>query len=481
MLVGCGGGSSSPQPLPPVMPKVALSTLSTDTFTNTSSQHKTEVEAGASAFGSTIVSAFQVGRIFAGGASDIGFATSLDAGTTWTSGFLPGITVFQGGTNYTAVSDPAVAFDAKHGVWMISTLPILTVAQVAVSPSVDGVNWQNPIIVSTTFDADKNWIACDNTATSPFYGHCYVVWDDPSANDLVWLTTSTDGGLTWSAPLTTQGFDQGIGAQPVVQPNGNVVVTVEAFLTASQMAFTSTNGGASWNPAVTISTITDHLAAGGLRTSPLPSSAVDASGIVYLVWQDCRFRSACTANDLVLSTSTDGNTWTAPTRIPIDPLTSTADHFIPGLAVDAATAGSTAHIGLTYYFYPVTNCNPSTCRLNAGFISSHDGGSTWNGATTLIGPMSLSSLPNTFAGLMVGDYVSTAFAGGKAFSIFEAANANVGSLFDEPTYATTNGFTVAENGAGVTSAGESPVPDAHSDHPPRQFYDQEHRYPVPPE
>jgi hypothetical protein len=483
LMLGCGGGSSnSAPPPPPVKVDVPLTTLSTDTFSNGSSQHKTEVEAGASAFGSTIVSAFQVGRIFGGGASDIGFATSLDGGATWTSGFLPGLTVFAGGMNFTAVSDAAVAFDAAHGVWMISTLPILTVAEVAVSRSTDGINWQNPAIVSApfTFDADKNWIGCDDTVTSPFYGHCYVEWDDPSSNGLIWMSTSTDGGLTWGAPLNTVGFDRGIGGQPVVQPNGTVVVPIEAWTGASQIAFTSTNGGASWNAAVTISTITDHFAAGMLRTSPLPSAAVDGLGTVYVVWQDCRFRTSCASNDLVLSTSNDGNTWTAPARIPIDALTSNADHFIPGLAVDPATAGSTAHIGLTYYFYPATNCGVATCALNAAFISSHDGGSTWNSPVTLIGPISLSSLPNTFAGLMVGDYVSTAFAGGKAFSIFEAANANVGSLFDEPTYATTTGFTVADNALGTTSAGESPVPDAHSDHPPRQFFDQEHRYPVPP-
>src|SRR5689334_18448321 len=55
---------------------VPLTRLSTDTFSNSSSQHKTEVEPDTFVSGSTIVSAFQVGRIFSGGASDIGWATS---------------------------------------------------------------------------------------------------------------------------------------------------------------------------------------------------------------------------------------------------------------------------------------------------------------------------------------------------------------------------------------------------------------------
>src|SRR5919198_1214943 len=59
--------------------------ISSDPYTNAISQHKTEVEPDTFAFGSTIVSAFQVGRIFDGGASNIGFATSTDGGATWTS------------------------------------------------------------------------------------------------------------------------------------------------------------------------------------------------------------------------------------------------------------------------------------------------------------------------------------------------------------------------------------------------------------
>ena len=58
--------------------------------------------------------------------------------------------------------------------------------------------------------------------------------------------------------------------------------------------------------------------------------------------------------------------------------------------------------------------------------------------------MSPAWLPNTFSGLMVGDYVSTAFSGGKAFAIFAAAQANAGTVFDEPVYSTTTGFSNAQ-------------------------------------
>jgi hypothetical protein len=94
--------------------------------------------------------------------------------------------------------------------------------------------------------------------------------------------------------------------------------------------------------------------------------------------------------------------------------------------------------------------------------------------------MSPAWLPNTFAGLMVGDYVSTAYSGGKAFAIFAAAQANSGTIFDEPMYTTTTGLAAAQHAAAFTSTAEQPTPDAHSDHPSHEFYDQEHRYPMSP-
>ncbi len=48
------------------------------------------------ASGSTLVAPFQTGRISPGGATNIGWATSTDGGTTWTHGFLPGLTTGEG-------------------------------------------------------------------------------------------------------------------------------------------------------------------------------------------------------------------------------------------------------------------------------------------------------------------------------------------------------------------------------------------------
>src|SRR5258708_3228741 len=103
--------------------QVTLLQLSSDPFTNTTSQHATEVEPDTLSSGSTIVSAFQVGRFFDGGGSNIGFATSTNSGSSFTSGFLPGTTPFSTPTGiYARTSDASVAFDARDGVWIISFL-----------------------------------------------------------------------------------------------------------------------------------------------------------------------------------------------------------------------------------------------------------------------------------------------------------------------------------------------------------------------
>jgi hypothetical protein len=446
---------------PSAFAAVPLTKLSTDTFTNTTSAHATQVEPDTYSFGSTIVMAAQTGRFNDGGASDIAYATSTDNGVTWSGGNLPGITKFAGGT-FDRVSDAAVAYDAKHNVWMVSTLPLLESggvhgAAIVTSRSTDGGHtFGNPVTVVTGSDLDKNWIVCDDTPTSPFYGNCYTEWDDHANSNRIKMSTSTDGGLTWGAAKNTGGSATGIGGQPVVQPNGTVIVPMASATETSIRAFRSTNGGSTWSTPVTIASVSKHTVAGGLRSGPLPSAEIDGAGKVYVVWQDCRFRSGCPSNDIVMSTSTDGSTWTTVVRIPIDATSSTVDHFIPGIAVDKTTSGSTAHLALTYYLYPTANCTASTCQLKVGYVSSTNGGSTWTAPTDVAGPMTLSWLAPTSQGPMVGDYISTSFGSdGKAHGTFAVANAPSGSTRDEAIYTTASGLTAA---AGTATTQVSVIP-----------------------
>jgi len=229
-----------------------------------------------------------------------------------------------------------------------------------------------------------------------------------------------------------------------------VIVPINGFagINFLILSFVSTNGGASWSKSFEVSKVDFRHPAGGIRAGiPLPSAEIDASGTVYVVWSDCRFEAGCTASDLVFSTSTNGIDWSAVTRIPLDPIGSGVDHFIPCLAVDKSTSGSSAHLVLTFYFYPVANCTASgttACQLDVGFSTSADGGATWTSNTQIAGPMTLSWLPNTTQGRMVGDYISTSFVGGPAYPAFAVASAPTGGVFNEATFTVKGGLSVGK-------------------------------------
>jgi hypothetical protein len=444
----------------PAVASAQLTRIATDPFTNATSQHKTIVEPDTYSFGSTIVAAAQFGRFFDGGASDIGFATSTNNGATWTSGVLPGITTFVGGI-YDRVSDPSVAYDARHNVWLVSSLALLGTSGAAVLTSRStngGLTWSSPVTTAAAGrreDLDKNWIVCDNTPTSPFYGSCYTQFDDFGHGNALKMSYSRDGGLTWTASKVPRvGV---IGGQPVVQPNGNVVVPIDNASETALGYTISTNGGVRFGQAFTITSISAADDPGNIRSGPLPSAEISGDGKIYVVWEDCRFRAGCpsagTPNDLVYVTSTNGTMWSAVQRIPIDPVTSTVDHFIPGVAVDRSTSGANIHVGVTYYFYPSTNCTPATCQLAVGYISSANGGSSWSASTQLAGPMTMSWIANTSQGRMVGDYISTSFGSdGLAHPAIVVANAPTAGgsdcatatpNCDEALYSPTSGLAAA--------------------------------------
>jgi len=450
--------------------QVPLTQISSDPFTNPISDHATEVEAATFFNGNTIVTAFQQGRYTGnGGSSDNGFATSTDGGATWTNGSLPGLTVWSGGTT-PRVSDPAVAYDAKHNVWLIANLEVYPGGQASqpmlVSRSTDGgLTWNNPVSFGPTYSKpDKTWMSCDNNSGSPHYGNCYAEWDDNGSGDILYFAVSTDGGLTFANPVQPAGGPADFGVQPLSQPGGKVIAVGADAFDSNIVAVTSSDGGATFTANKTVTNISFHHADGGLRDLVLPSSAIDAAGTVYTVWQDCRFISGCTGNTLVMSTTADGVTWTAVTRIPIGFKGAHNDVFLPGLAIVPGTSGKNAHLGLTYYFYPDRTCGVVSCQLEEGYVSSHDGGATWSPETTIAGAMNVTWFPNTTQGFMPGDYESLAFVNGKALPVLAVAQPRVQG---DPWNVSMNvpSSPLVDLPDTFSAVGELPIRNAHSDHP----------------
>lgn len=469
----------------PARAQYTLQQISIDKLTNTDSDHKTEVEPDTFSWGSTIVTAYHVARrpgSVGWGSADVGFATSTNGGTTWQYGYLPGLTVNYRGGTFGAAADPSVAYDAKHGEWLISTLPLVglnsasgKIGDVAVSRSTDGLHWGKPILIDQTALDDKNWTVCDNTTTSPYYGNCYTEWDQAYGSGEVLMSVSSDGGLAWGQGKPSSDHAVGLGGEPLVQPNGTIVVP---FQSGGVDTFSSTDGGTSWGKSVVIANIDNHYE-GNIRNPNLPTAGIDGVGNVFVAWSDCRFRANCTSNDIVFSSSADGETWTQPARIPIDPVSSTVDHFLPGIGVDPGASGVTGHLTVVYYYYPVSNCNNS-CQLDVGFSSSEDGGGTWTAGVQLAGPMQLSWLPVSDNGPMVADYIGVSYNNGNPFGVFAVAQAPTGSVLHEAMYTTKQPLAASPGSPRFSSRADQPVPGAKSDHVMTYYYDDEGQLPISP-
>jgi hypothetical protein len=166
-----------------------------------------------------------------------------------------------------------------------------------------------------------------------------------------------------------------------------------------------------------------------------------------------------------MSTSTDGSSWSSVLRIPLDATSSSFDHFIPGIAVERSTSGSSAHLALTYYYYPNTNCTTSSCQLDVGFTSSANGGSTWTAPVQLAGPITNTWLASTTQGYMVGDYISTSFASGVARPVFASATAPSGGKLNEAIFTSPTAATKRVTGARLKAARPRVLSKA-SDHAP---------------
>jgi hypothetical protein len=406
--------------------EVVARRLSVDPYANTDSQHETAVEPDDYAYGDTVVAAFQLGRRAEGAAANIGTAVSTNDGRTWRRAVLPGVTVEAAGAE-TAASDPTVAYDAVHGVWLVGTLTIHpNGSRVLVARSNDGQHWSQPVDAADGPVLDKDWLACDNNAASPFHGRCYLEYTDDDKNITV-SQSSDDGGVTWSPPVRAGSIL--VGTQPVIQPNGTLTVVAGDFqgeeaLQGSMIALRSADGGVTWQRF----TVATFRSADNdpMRAIALPSLDVDSNGTIYAAWHDCRFRPGCTANDIVVSTSADGMTWSAPMRA-----TSGPSSFITGLAADPAQPG---HLALVYALF-----HPGKVKtLGMALRQSADGGHTWTSPQRLDPrPMQLTWLPKSEGGRMVGDYFSVAYAGGRVVPVFTLAIAPTNSRLHEAIFATS--------------------------------------------
>lgn len=374
-------------------------------------QHESQVEPDSHTVGRTTVAVFQVGRRRSGGASSIGFATSTDDGRTWRQGTLPGLTPFTSPPGPSArASDPVVSYDPVRRVWLASTLAIAPgVTRLPIHRSSDGVRWSAPVeaarAVRDELAYDKNWLTCDAGAASPFRGRCYLAYTLIGAErrpDSLAVQHSDDGGRTWSPAVTRQ--LQVTGVIPAVQPDGTVHFVFWSGR-SGMVSVRSRDGGETLEEPVRISELVTRETR-PLRAPPLVAADVDGRGSVVAVWQDCRFNAGCRANDVVLSRSADGETWSEPVRI-----TRGRNAALPTLGVEPGSG----RIAVAYYVL-----HPD--GVDAELVTSGDG-VRWS-APQRLNPrrMPFAWLPETTLGRMLADYIGVTWVRGRPLVAYALAS-----------------------------------------------------------
>jgi hypothetical protein len=231
--------------------------------------------------------------------------------------------------------------------------------------------------------------------------------------------------------LARPGFEVN-GAQPLPRPDGSLVVVYVTLLEGSarvtdQQVFAarSDDGGVSFGPEVSVASLR-AVPVSGLRTAPLPSADVDAGGRLYAVWQQClRPEEGCDVDRLVLTTSTDGLTWSQPA--PVGTVPAGTDQFLPGLAVDPSpTASPTGpRLAVVYHTQPSGCLDVRSCPgIDVWLTSSRDAGATWGKPQRLNAEsIAVTWLARTAGGFFLGDYVSTSFVSGQPVPVFALAAA----------------------------------------------------------
>ena len=203
--------------------------------------------------------------------------------------------------------------------------------------------------------------------------------------------------------------------QPVALPNGVVVVPLYDNGIA---VVRSTDGGATFSPETMVAP--SRFSSSAVRAAPFPSVEVGADGSVLMAWPDCARRPNCSGNELLFSKSTDGLTWTPPATIPL-----ARETIIDGLAADPARPG---RVAVAYY-------TESRGKLDVRLTRSVDGGATWS-RPLLLSPERMPFGRIAFSNrVMVGDYISTSFAGGRAVAVFTLAQSKLRGRLRQATYA----------------------------------------------
>ncbi|HWU51603.1 MAG TPA: PKD domain-containing protein, partial [Tahibacter sp.] len=309
---------------------------------------------------------------------------STDGGLTW------GSAISLSGT----CCDPAVGWSPDGTVGYASALSTVVGSGTNVyfyRSTDNGASWTRSATLSNQNTSDKEYLHVDMHASSPYKGNIYVSWHD---NNVQKLARSTDGGLTFGATQTIDSANRGIGSDITSDTAGNVYFVYPAVSGGSIgkaiRVAKSTNGGASFGAATTVSTTNSDFdfpipAMETRRAFTYVSVDSDRSGgsfnnSIYVSWTDtstAENNTSATANHAIIrvARSRDGGaTWQVSSPHSSSDV-STVDRFNQWLSVDRN--------GRVFVMYYDTRNSTNRSGTDVYYAVSTDGGVTWGTATRL--------------------------------------------------------------------------------------------------
>jgi hypothetical protein len=210
-------------------------------------------------------------RLVMGGSNDYrngdasgGFYVSIDGGEN----FYDALVTRGPAGVFEASGDPVAAIDRMGRLYAnyITFDRTTDDGGLYVQTSIDsGVTWSAPVAIVTHINEpgadfeDKPYACCDVSASSPYVNTHYVSWTrfQTAGGSPIFVSRSTDGGASYSAPIRISSSASCQFSCPGTGPDGEVYVAFFDYSTGSIRVDRSLDGGVTWGADVAVSTFND--------------------------------------------------------------------------------------------------------------------------------------------------------------------------------------------------------------------------------